>query len=63
LVELSVLDELVSIEGGSPLVVALAVVQILHEQFDAEVVGADLVSPERGEIRVRVRPRIASRDR
>lgn len=61
MVELSVLDEVVSIEEGSPLVVALAVVQDLQEQFDAEVISADMVSAERGEIMVRVRPRTASR--
>jgi hypothetical protein len=64
-VELSVQDQVVSTAERSPLGLALAVVQFLHEQFDAEVVATDLISPEQGEIRVRVRvrPRTASRDR
>jgi hypothetical protein len=62
-VELSVQDQVVSTGEGSPLALALAVVQFLHEQFDAEVIAMDLISAEQGEIRVRVRPRTASRDR
>jgi hypothetical protein len=41
----------------APLALALAVVEALNQQFDAEVVSVDLLSPQWGEIRVRVRAR------
>lgn len=49
-----------SVPGLSPLALALALVAAVNEQFDAEVTSVDMVSAEKGEIRIRVRPRSAS---
>jgi hypothetical protein len=44
--------------AGSPLALALAVVQMLNEQFETEVSSADILSSGRVKLGVRLRPRV-----